>query len=535
MKKIKKDNKIVKSDKEKDSIHLRNVLTTVCIALMAVIASVSGLNVAQPDLALDFNTSQNTVLWMINIYTLTLAALLLPLGAVGDRLGRKPVLITGLIIFGIASAAAGFSPSSTVMLVARFFSGVGAAMIMPITLAVITSTFPGEERSKAIGIWTAVAGGGGILGMYLSAVLVDFANWRWLFLLPVVLVGISILMGLKFIPNSKEKNQHTFDYVGSIFSIIATISLVYGLHEAPNLGLLNPIVIASLIIGIGMLIGFVLWESQHKSPLLDFSFFKNSGLSKGTISLLAIFGVQAGIFIVLFPYFQAVLNWSGLKATFGLMPMAVLMMFSSGIAPKLSLAISSRLTIALGVFYSTIGLVLLAVSVSATGGYLSVLPGMIAMGIGMGLSMTPSTEAITNALPENRQGVASALNDLTRELGSALGVALLGALVTAGYSKAVLKKLPDVSTEIKNSASEGIANALAIAPNSGNQSQQIIDAAKQAFVEGWQQAMWVGVIVMLILLVYVLIVKQNEKSIPHSQNEINENNSSIVEISSKTI
>src|SRR3954470_13585495 len=153
----------------------RTILIAVCVALMAVIASGSGLNVAQPQLALAFDASQSTVLWIINIYTITLAALLLPLGAVGDRWGRRPVLLTGLALFGVANLAAGLAPSAGILLAARLLGGVGAAMIMPVTLAVITSTFPDEERSRAIGVWTGVAGGGGILGMFLSAVLVDVA------------------------------------------------------------------------------------------------------------------------------------------------------------------------------------------------------------------------------------------------------------------------------------------------------------------------------------------------------------------------
>ncbi|WP_431914488.1 MFS transporter [Nonomuraea jabiensis] len=147
----------------------RTILAGVCVALMAVIASVSGLNVAQPELAVAFDASQSEVLWFINLYTLSLAALLLPLGALGDRWGRRPVLLAGLLVFGAASAAAGLAPSSGIMLAARFLGGVGAAMIMSATLAVITSTFPDEERSKAIGVWTGVAGGGGILGMYCRA------------------------------------------------------------------------------------------------------------------------------------------------------------------------------------------------------------------------------------------------------------------------------------------------------------------------------------------------------------------------------
>lgn len=161
-----------------DARQLRTILIAVSIALMAVIASVSGLNVAQTHMAVEFGASQNTVLWIINVYTLALAALLLPLGAIGDRLGRKPMLIAGLGVFGVAHVVAGLAPTAEVMIAARVASGIGAAMIMPITLAVITSTFPEEQRGKAIGVWTGVAGGGGILGMFLSALLVDIADWR---------------------------------------------------------------------------------------------------------------------------------------------------------------------------------------------------------------------------------------------------------------------------------------------------------------------------------------------------------------------
>src|SRR3569833_46199 len=216
-----------------DPRQLHTILTAVCIALMAVIASVSGLNVAQPDLAVAFGASQNTILWIINIYTLTLAALLLPLGAIGDRLGRKPMLITGLGVFGVASALAGLAPSAEVMLTARLLSGVGAAMIMPITLAVITSTFPEQERGRASGAWTGVAGGGGILGMFLSATLVDVATWRWLYVLPVVLVVAALVMALRSLPNSRETSRHSFDTLGALTSAIAVVGLIFVLQEGP--------------------------------------------------------------------------------------------------------------------------------------------------------------------------------------------------------------------------------------------------------------------------------------------------------------
>lgn len=254
---------------------------------------------------------------------------------------------------------------------------------------------------------------------------------------------------------------------------------------------------------------FVLWELRTDGPILDVRLFGSRGLSSGSVSLLAVFGVQAGIFVVLFPYFQAVIGWSGLRSTLALMPMAVIMMAASAaIAPRLSAQLGRRPTMAGGVLVFALGLVLLALMASADGGYLAVLPGMLVMGLGMGVATTPSTEAITDALPRSHQGVASALNDVTRELGTALGVALLGAVVSAGYRDAVsrhLDGLPQLDAATADAARDGIATAIAAADAAGPQGAALVTAAREAFVAGWQQAMWLGVVVMVALLAYVLV------------------------------
>ncbi|MEU8060802.1 MFS transporter [Microbispora bryophytorum] len=489
-----------------DPRQLRAILITVSVALMAVIASVSGLNVAQTHMAVEFGASQTTVLWIINVYTLALAALLLPLGALGDRLGRKPMLITGLIVFGTAGVVAGLAPSAGVMIAARVAAGISAAMIMPITLAVITSTFPEEERGKAIGVWTGVAGGGGILGMFLSALLVDVADWRRLFVLPVVLVVIALAMTLKSVPNSRERSAHPFDAIGALVSTIAVIGLVFVLQEGPERGWTAPITLISLAVGVVAAITFVAWELHRRdASLLDVRLFRERGLASGSITLLVVFGVQAGIAVVLFPFFQAVLGWSGLLSTVAMMPMAVMMMMTSGLAPKMAATIGTRSTMAVGVVLATLGLALMALFMSVDGGYLSILAGMLAMGIGMGLSMTPSTEIITSSLPRNKQGVASALNDVTREFGTALGVAVLGALLANGYRSTIDSRLDGIPMGVANTAREGIANAIEVAPQAGNHAQDLIHAAQQSFVDGWRQAMWIGAVVMAVLLVHVAL------------------------------
>ncbi|SJN12073.1 integral membrane transport protein [Leucobacter sp. 7(1)] len=482
----------------------RAILWAVCIALMAVVASVSGLNVAQPQLATEFDASQGQVLWIINTYTLTLAALLLPLGALGDRVGRKPVFIVGLLVFGIANVAAAVAPVMEVMLAARLLSGIGAALIMPVTLSVITSSFPDQERSKAIGMWTAVAGGGGVLGMYLSALLVDVASWRWLFALPIVLTIAALLIGTRAIPNSREKTAGRFDAFGALTSIVATVGFTFALHEAPSLGWTDSTVLIPLIAAVLATAGFIAWELRTPFPLLDVRHFRTRGLSSGTTLLLVLFGVQGGVSLVLYPFFQVVLGWSGLLSTLAMMPMALLMMLASGLAPRLVARIGARATMVAGLTIATVGLALMAGLVSADGGYLSVLPGLIAMGLGAGLAMTPSTEAITSSLPREQQGVASALNDLTRELGAALGIALLGGLLVAGYQNAIAGHLTGVPEELAATAREGIANATAISQEAGAYAEQILTAANGAFIAGWQHATWVGVAVMSILVIFVL-------------------------------
>ncbi len=483
----------------------RVILLASSIALMAVVASVSGLNVAQPQLATTFQVGHGTVLWVINTYTLTLAALLLPLGALGDRRGRKPVLLAGLALFGVANLMAALAPSVEMMIAARLLSGVGAALIMPVTLSVITASFPDGERSKAIGVWTAVAGGGGILGMYLSALLVDVATWRWLFALPVVLTLTAAAVTVRSVPNSREAVTSRFDLPGAAASVVTVITLTYALHEAPALGWGHPRMLA--LLGVAALAGvtFVLRELRTAAPLLDLRYFRTRGLSSGSTLLLVLFGVQAGVSLVLYPFFQVVLGWSGLVSTLALMPLALLMMVASGLAPRVAARVGARTAMAAGLVVAASGLALMAVVVSADGGYLTVLPGLVALGLGSGLAMTPSTEAITSSLPREQQGVASAVNDLTRELGAALGIALLGGVLTAGYHAAVSGRLAGVPEAVAGPARDGIATAAVAAEGAGAHAEQVLTAAQEAFVAGWQRAMWVGVAALVVVLALTVL------------------------------
>ena len=430
---------------------------------------------------------------------------MLPVGAIGDRFGRKPVLLAGLAVFGVATVGSLLATTTGLMIVARIVAGVGAAMIMPVTLSIITSSFPPEDKAKAIGVWAGFAGGGSMIAMFVSAFMLDVLTWRWVFALPFVLIAVSAVMTWRHAPNSKEASDHRFDTVGSVLSAVAIGSLVLGIHEGPEHGWSAPLTMLAMFIGVACLIAFVVWERRHPAPLLDISAFRDRGLATGAVTLLIVFAVMFGIFLVLFPFFQAVLGWTALHSAAAMLPMTVVMMPMSTLAPRIASRFGRRNTMAAGVAIFAGGLTTMALRASVEGGYMSVLPGLMLIGLGMGLTMTPATEAITETLPPEKQGVASALNDTSRELGGAVGIALLGSVLAAGYKSAIDPALAGVSPELAEQAREGIGAAFAVAAQAGDQGPVIIDAAKHAFVEGWVQSMWLGVGMAAVAFVYLVV------------------------------
>lgn len=488
-----------------DPRRLRLILLAMITSLVAVIASMSGLNVAQQQLAAELGASQNMLLWIINGYTMVLAALLLPVGAIGDRYGRKTVLLVGLGTFAAASVIAATAGSASIMLIARLVAGAGAAMIMPVTLSVVTSSFPEERRASAIGVWAGFAGAGGILGLFFAAAMVDWFDWRWLFVMPIALCAIGSTLTLVAVDNSRELHEHRFDVLGGLLSAVAIGGAVLAFHEGPEHGWTEPLTLLGLAALVVAGAAFVRWELRHPRPLLDVRLFGDRALASGAINLFIVFAVMFGLFLVLVQFLQAVLGYSALRAAAGLLPMAALLMPLSSTAPRIAQRTGTRNLLLVGTAIVAGGLVWMATMPTIEGAYLSVLPGLMLIGVGMGLVMTPSTVLITESLPVEKQGVASALNDTVRELGGAIGVALIGSVLSSGYGSsigAVAATLPEAA---RGPVQDGIGTALATAPQLGAQAPQVIDAARQAFVDGWHQAMWVGAALAVGAVVLLLI------------------------------
>lgn len=468
------------------------VLAAMCVALVAVVASVSGLNVAQQALAADLDASQSELLWIINGYTLALAALLMPVGAIGDRWGRKPVLMIGLVAFALINLASSFAAEPSVLIALRVLAGLSAAMVMPVTLSVITTSFPREEQAKAIGTWAGFAGAGGIIGLFASAAIIDNASWPWVFALPIALAAVSFVLTAAFVPHSVEHTGAGFDVAGSLLSILAVGGLVLAFHEGPERGWTDAVTVAALAAGLLGTVAFVIVELRRDHPLVDVRVFALRGLAAGSINLFVVFAVMFSLFLVLVQYLQAVLGYSALKAASGLLPMAAMMMPLSTIAPTIAERIGFRRTLVTGMLLLAGGLVLFATLADPGGGYLSVLPGILVLGAGVGLAMSPSTAAITSSLPEEKQGVASALNDTVREMGGAVGIALIGSVLNSAYRSNIEATAGSLPPEVAEPVTSGIGGALAAAGQMGAAGTALVDASRQAFVDGMAPALYLA-------------------------------------------
>ncbi|HMJ78376.1 MAG TPA: MFS transporter, partial [Iamia sp.] len=470
----------------------RLVLAAVLFALTAVVASVSGLNVALGQLAADLGAGQGDLLWVVNGYTIALAALLLPIGAIGDRWGRRPVLLGGLGLFLAAAAASTFATTVGQLVVLRIVGGVGAAMIMPVTLSVITSTFPEEERDRAIGMWAGFAGAGGILGLVASSIVVDNFTWPWVFAAPLLLGATALVLSVLYVPSSREHTEGRFDLVGSILSAVAVGTLVMGIHEGPEAGWTEPITVVSLALALATGAAFAWWELRQDHPLLQLRLFRNRTLAGGSVGLLGIFGLLGALFLVLIQFLQAVLGYSAVGAAVSLLPIAAVMMPLSSVAPRIARRVGLRTMIGGGALAIAGGMALMGLMASTDGGYMTVAPGMLLVAVGLGLAMTSGTTAITGSLPVEDQGVASALNDTVRELGTAIGVALIGSVLSATYSSSVADATAGLPPEGAHAVTDGIGGAVAVSGQMGPQGNGLLDAARGAFVDGWTASMWLS-------------------------------------------
>jgi EmrB/QacA subfamily drug resistance transporter len=369
---------------------------------------------------------------VIDAYSVVFASLLLAAGAIGDRYGRRRALVAGLVLFGIASAVAMTTSSADELIALRGVLGVGAALVMPATLSTITSTFPPTERTRAVGVWAAVAGGSAVVGLIMSGLLLEVWSWPSVFGLNLVLALVALAGTLRFVRESADAGAPRVDLVGAAIAIVALVALVYSVIEAPNVGWLAADTLARLAIGLAGLVAFVLVELRIEHPLLDPRIFRNRPLTAGSVSIFVQFFAFFGFTFVILQYLQLLRGDSPLLAAVSVLPLAATLMPIARLAPALVARTSARTVCASGLVLVAAGLAIIS-QLTASSSYALLAGGLVLLGAGMGAAMTPATAAITEALPPAQQGVGSALNDLSRELGGAIGIAVVGSVLANTY------------------------------------------------------------------------------------------------------
>jgi EmrB/QacA subfamily drug resistance transporter len=484
-----------------DARQRKLVLAAMCLALATVVSAVSSLNVAIPDVARDLRATQTQLQWIIDAYAVVFAGLLLLAGAIGDAVGRKHVLLVGLVVFSAAAACALFIDSASGLIVVRAVMGLGAAAIMPSTLSIITNVFPADERDRAVSVWAGVAGGSALLGLLVSGLLLEVFSWDSIFGFSALLGVVALIASVRIAPNSTASGVR-LDVTGGVLSAGGLAALVYGIIEGPERGWTDSLTLGAFAVALVLLTAFVVWEIRREQPLLDPGLFRLRGFSAGTASLTVQFLAFFGFIFVVLQYVQFVLGYSPLGAGVALAPMAVVVMALSPRVPKLLERFGPTRVAPLGLLLMAGGFLVLS-GAAVDSGYLRLLGGLLLLGVGMALATIPATTAIVSSLPQAKQGVASAVNDLAREVGGALGIAVLGSALTDRYESGVTNAAAQLPPELAGHARDALPAALAIADRAGPQGASLASAAQNAFVDGFGLAMLIAAASVALAAVFV--------------------------------
>ncbi|HEX5028948.1 MAG TPA: MFS transporter [Gaiellaceae bacterium] len=403
------------------------VLVLVCMAQFMVILDATIVNVALPSIQADLKMSEADLQWIVNAYTLTFGGFLLLGGRAGDLAGRKKVFLIGLVVFTVASLLNGLAPSSEVLILFRGLQGLGAALIAPAALSIITATFAeGAERTKAMGVWAAIAVGGGAVGLVLGGVLVEALSWPWIFFVNIP-VGIAVFVAaLRNVPESRDEHAHkSFDVAGAITVTSGLIALVYGIVKAQDKGWTSLHTGGFFTLAAVLLVAFVVIESRSAEPLVRLSIFRVRTVRAANVVMLL---VASGLFSMFFfntLYLQRVLDYSALEAGIAFLPFTAGIIVGAGLSQKLVPAIGAREVPLIGMTMAVVGL-LLFVRLEPGGSYVTdFLPGVLFASIGMGLTFVPVTLIATSGIPTDDAGLASGLYNTSQQVGGALGLAVL--------------------------------------------------------------------------------------------------------------
>lgn len=459
-----------------------------CVAVIVVVGGMTSLNLALPDIGRQLGAGQSDLQWVVDGYTLVLAALVLPCGALGDRFGRKWALLGGLgLLLGTLVWAAS-AASVGQLLAARCVGGAGAALVFPGTLATITTVYPAERRGRAVALWSASAIVGGLLGLVLSGGLVELFWWGSIFLATAGAVAVTIVIIAAAVPNTSDPDHAHLDPGGSLLSIAAAGGLVLAITEGPVRGWSHGLTVTAAVIGLAGAAGFAAWELRTARPLLDVRLFSHPGFTAGSLSIFVQMFSVFGLLFLSVQYLATMLGYSPVAAGCGILALGVLMIPGALIGDPLAKRFGRARVSGFGLAALVPGLVILAFMTSQSS-YWHLAAGLALFGGGIGVAVVPATEAIVEALPPAKQGVASAMNDVAREFGGAVGIAAAGSAFNGAYRSRMAGLRGSLAPELVDIARDSPLAGLKVAAGLGAGGEGLITAVRDAFLHGWTVAM----------------------------------------------
>jgi EmrB/QacA subfamily drug resistance transporter len=440
------------------------ILISLLLASFAINIDTTIVNVALPTFVRELHASNSQLQWIVDAYNLVFASLLLAAGSLSDRIGRKGMLLTGLGVFGVASIAGGLTTTTDELIAARCFMGAGAAMVFPATLSIITNVFTGRvERARAIGLWGATAGMAIALGPIIGGALLEHHSWTSIFFVMAPISAVAAALVAWNVPTSRDPHTPKADRPGFVLATAAMALLVFTLIEAPNYGWISTRSLVGFVMAIALLGAFIAWERRVTHPMLDVELFRNPRFTAACGSVTVAYFTLFGFIFLVTQYFQFFRHYSPLATGVHMLPVAITVGVGSILGTKLAVRFGTKLIVTTG---------LLAVACfygwssgdQAATAYTTIIVQMVIFGFGMGFTAAPATEAILGVVSKDKAGVGSAVNDTTRLLGGALGVAVIGSIYGSLYDKRIVVGIPvALPHHLVKVARSSVGGALAVA------------------------------------------------------------------------
>ncbi|MFI8104628.1 MFS transporter [Streptomyces sp. NPDC086023] len=482
------------------------ILVVLCLSTLVLVVDNMALTVAVPAMIEDIGASAQDTQWILDSYILVFAGLLLTSGSLGDRFGRRRIMVLGLLLFGAASLAATFCTTPGEVIAVRTAMGVGGALIMPSTLSILITVFDEDERPKAMAAWGSVSMLGLVGSPVLGGVLIDRFSWHSIFFINVPVVVLAVVAALTLMPESKAPWQKP-DPLGAVLSAAGMTALVWWIIEIPQHGAFGGRSTVTLAVAVLALAGFVVWENVTAAPMVPLVLFKHRNFSGGSLSLALVQIGNGGLLLVLTQYLQSVLGYSPVKAGLAFTPLAVAALVGNGVGAKLAQKAGHRYLILAGMVLMA-GSFALLTTVSADSGFAVPAVALGLLGLGAGLAMPAAVGALMGTIPADKAGVGSALNDTIQQAGTALGIAILGSLLTSTFAREMPAGAPE-------QAKQSIAGALAAAQGDAG----LVRAAREAFTASMSTTFTISAIGVLAAALLATAVMRDRKAEPVAETE----------------